>query len=410
MKNKDRKHWIIVGLLCLMASSSIGLCMNSVGVFYVPVSKELNVLKGTFAFHATLSLLATATTSMMMPKIMKRFKYKTILITGVSMATLATVAMAFSRHIALFYVLAIIRGIGAGCYANAPLTMIITNWFHQKHGLATSIALSFSGLSGAIFTPVLSYALEHYGITNAYLIMAFFIAVLPLFAILYPMTMTPEQSSLLPYGYVSNEKVAIKQNATSFNYKSFLYISVCLFAFIHSTIVGISQHLSGFAMSIGYSLSISALMMSSTMIGNIVFKLVVGALSDKIGAVKATITMIALNAFSLVVLLFVGQNTILLVIGSFLFGSVYSVGAVALPLLTKLFFKQENYLKAFSIIGALANLGSALSLPFIGYLYDFTKSYVLAFKIGIAIHLFNIVFLLYINKRNNEQSYFAFHK
>ena len=54
MVNKSYKHWLIVLLMCCLAASSIGLCTNAIGVFYVPVSKSLHVLKGTFALHATL--------------------------------------------------------------------------------------------------------------------------------------------------------------------------------------------------------------------------------------------------------------------------------------------------------------------------------------------------------------------
>ena len=75
MKNKSYKHWIIVLLMCCLSASSIGLCTNAVGVFYTPVSMSLNVLRGTFALHATLSTLSTAITSLYMPYIMKRYSY-----------------------------------------------------------------------------------------------------------------------------------------------------------------------------------------------------------------------------------------------------------------------------------------------------------------------------------------------
>ena len=45
MINKSYKHWMIVFFFCCFAASSIGLCINAIGVFYTPVAKSLKVLK-----------------------------------------------------------------------------------------------------------------------------------------------------------------------------------------------------------------------------------------------------------------------------------------------------------------------------------------------------------------------------
>ena len=147
MINKSYKHWMIVFFMCCLAASSIGLCTNAIGVFYTPVAKSLKVLKGT---------LATALTSLKMSKVIKKYFYKEVLLIGVILSSGATWLMSYSTSVYLFYILGILRGIGVGIYGMVPITVVITNWFDKKHGLATSLALSFSGLSGAIFSPLLS--------------------------------------------------------------------------------------------------------------------------------------------------------------------------------------------------------------------------------------------------------------
>lgn len=156
MINKSYKHWMIVFFMCCLAASSIGLCTNAIGVFYTPVAKSLKVLKGTFAMHATLSTLATALTSLKISKVIKKYFYKEVLLIGVILSSGATWLMSYNTSVYLFYILGILRGIGVGIYGMVPITVVITNWFDKKHGLATSLALSFSGLSGAIFSPLLS--------------------------------------------------------------------------------------------------------------------------------------------------------------------------------------------------------------------------------------------------------------
>ena len=57
------------------------------------------------------------------------------------------------------------------------------------------------------------------------------------------------------------------------------------------------------------------------MLGNVISKLVIGFMSDKIGPVKASITMIVINTLG-VILLMSGLSS-MIIVGAFLFGSIY---------------------------------------------------------------------------------------
>ena len=394
MSNKSYKHWIIVLLMCCLAASSIGLCTNAIGVFYTPVSQSLNVLKGTFALHATLSTLATALTSLKISKVIKKYSYKKVLFLGVMLSSGATWFMSYCTSVYPFYILGILRGIGVGIYGMVPITVVITNWFDKKHGLATSLALSFSGLSGAIFSPLLSSWIIHYGWQMTYRFMAVCIFTLVLPALIIPWNIDPQKEDLLPYGYKERKQTIHIQN-NKVNLLTISFICMCLFTLLHTSITGISQHLSGISVSIQLSATIGATLMSLAMIGNISTKLLIGLLSDLFTPVKAVIIMILTNCISLV-LLFIGvihKETLLLYIGSFMFGSIYSVGAVGIPMLTRYFFGNKNYAKTYSVIGFLTNVGSASSLTLIGYLYDFTNSYQIVFIIALCFHLINLILL-----------------
>ena len=212
MINKSYKHWMTVFLMCCLAASSIGLCTNAIGVFYTPVAKSLKVLKGTFAMHATFSTLATALTSLKMSKVIKKYSYKKVLLIGVILSSGATWLMSYSTSVYLFYILGILRGIGVGIYGMVPITVVITNWFDKKHGLATSLALSFSGLSGAIFSPLLSSWITCYGWQMTYRFMAICILVLVLPALIVPWNIDPRKEHLLPYGYQNRKETTKVQN------------------------------------------------------------------------------------------------------------------------------------------------------------------------------------------------------
>ena len=74
-----KKHWSVLICCCGLAAASIGISINSSGVFYTPVSKSLHMLRGTFSMHMTLFSLATAIMSLFVPKLYQKFSFKKIL-------------------------------------------------------------------------------------------------------------------------------------------------------------------------------------------------------------------------------------------------------------------------------------------------------------------------------------------
>lgn len=401
MKNKSIKHWIVLTVCCGLAAASIGISINSSGVFYTPVSNSLKIMRGTFSMHMTVFSLSTAFSALVVGKLINKISYKLLLIISVIVAVISTGLMAVTKTVAIFYLLGAVRGFSTGMFSIVPLTMIINNWFDKNHGLATSIVFGFSGLSGSIFSPILSNIIEIYGWQTGYLIKALIILGLCLPAILYPFKLDPRDNGYLPYGYEKTSETKAIISNHSFNFISVSFISFVVFGLLSNCITSFTQHFPGYGMSLGYSAAIGAMLLSAGMVGNIVSKLIIGILSDRIGAIKATVTMILANTLG-IILLMIGSSEMLLVSGAFLFGSSYSIGAVALPLLTKYFFGIDNYGEVFPKISFASNIGAAVSLSMIGYIYDFFGSYIYAFIIALIMILICILTLVITLKNKGE--------
>ncbi|WP_051258455.1 MFS transporter [Atopococcus tabaci] len=127
-----------------------------------------------------------------------------------------------------------------------------------------------------------------------------------------------------------------------------------------------------------------------------------GWLSDRIGTLKVTISMIVLNALSILALL-TAPNAFSLVAFSFLFGTVYSVPVVGITLLTREFFRTVNYGKVYPGISFALSIGGAFSLSLVGYVYDFSGSYVPAFLIALVFHALHIFFVSLAAKQSRKQ-------
>ena len=392
-----KKHWSVLICCCGLAAASIGISINSSGVFYTPVSKSLHMLRGTFSMHMTLFSLATAIMSLFVPKLYQKFSFKKILTISVIVAVVSTAAMALGKNAISFYILGIIRGMSTSLFSIVPITMIINGWFEKKHGLATSIAFGFSGLGGTLCSPVLSSIISSFNWQMGYLLKAVILLLLCLPAVLYPFSMNAKDEGLLPYGYQEKQETAQNQTTSSFHFMSVSFISFFIFGMLISCITSVTQHLPGYGESLGFPLTSCAILLSSGMMGNIVSKLVIGSLSDHFGEIKATLMMITVNILG-IVLLIIGRSMTLLIIGAFLFGSCYSLGAVVVPLLTKYFFKTKNYARAFPTISFASNVGAAISLSMVGYIYDFFGSYIYAFIIALVMIFVSILLLMITTK------------
>ena len=386
--NNKEKHWNIVIICCGLAGAAIGISFNTSGVFYNPVSKNLNILKGVFSFHMTIFTLVMAFSSLLIPKMVKIISYKKILIVGVIMSTISTAMMGMVKSVSLFYILGAVRGFSTSMYSNVPISIIINRWFIKKNGLAMSIVFSCSGLIGVFISPLLAKCIEIWGWQIGYVIKSIILFMLCLPAIIYPFKINPIEEGLQPYEDDSyeNNSTKILENKNNKKeekifYSKITFINMIFFSIFICFLTGVPQHFSGYSVSLGYSESIGAIILSSGMMGNIISKLLVGILSDKIGPIRATSVLI-LSILTGIILLFLGNKFMFLIIGAFLFGACYGIAAVSISLLTSYFFGVEKYMSVFPITSFIANVGSALSISIIGFIYDFTKSYKLAFLLS----------------------------
>lgn len=403
--NKSWKHWLVLLLICGLAISSMGITGSTGGVFYTPVSESLGFLRGTFALQSTITLVGMGVISLYAPRIMKKYRYKSVLLVSVLAAGVATIAMAYARSIPAFYLLGAIRGVAVGLFGAVPLTMIVNEWFEKHHGLATSLVLGCSGIGGAIFSPVFANLIQSIGWENTYIVMGVTMTALCLPALVSPFSLSPREEGLLPYGYIERDPATGGEKTSKKGRLALAKASLIVlffFSILHTLIAGIPQHFPGFAESLQYSATIGATMLSAGMVGNIASKLVIGFLSDRFGAFKANVIMIAVNVVSIFILLS-GLSAGFMLAGAFLFGSVFSVAGVGLALLTRELFGTENYGRVFPIISFATMMGGAFSLSAVGYIFDFTGTYTAAFFISLALHAIDLVLLWFLVRQVKQQ-------
>jgi len=395
-----------------MFAAHAGIINNVIGVFYTPVSESLGILRGSFALHQTITAIAVGVVSLIVPNMIHRFGWKLSLTVGVIFSFIGTAGMAFTESLIIFYLLGALRGMGGAFFGLVPMTMLINNWFVEKNGMAISIASGLSGLVGMIFAPIFSSVIASLGWRLGFIAMGASIVVLALPAILIPYNLTPESEDLFAYGADGPQNITTDESDNSSETSDVTvrnaitsFIAMIVFALLHTNILGMNQHLSSYGESIGMSVQMSGYILSAVMFGNIFFKLVIGPMSDRFGALKSTLFMNGMNVLGLFILI-TTQGHYATIFAAFLFGSIFSVGSVALPLLSNQFFGKRLSEKVFPVLTFVSSVGSALSNTLVGYIYDFTGSYSSAFLFAVIFQVINLgmLYLAYrYSVRNNHE-------
>ncbi|MDO4355727.1 MAG: MFS transporter [Clostridia bacterium] len=383
MKNKSIWHILTIIACCGLTVSSIGLVFNCIGVFYSPISSELGVGRGTVALFATLCSLANGLCAPLFGRLLKRFPLRAILSVAILVAGLSTMAISLTHSVWQLYAIGVIQGVALSFFSSVPVTVILTNWFEQKHGLATGVAFCFSGVGGAVFSPMFSMLISAQGWRAAFVLLGAAILLFALPGALLVLRLEPSERGLLPYGATSVRGRAPQpvEDAPRRDLRPSLpFVLLAALAVIASFCTGLTQHLPGFAESEGLSAATGAAMVSAAMLGNLSSKLIIGVVSDWAGPIRACLAMLSACLLALVLLLACPTGTLILALAAaYLFGFIYSVCSVGLPLVTRHVFGPERYAAVFPRVTVVASLGSSCAIAIIGFIYDFTHSYSAAF-------------------------------
>ncbi len=395
MKKTDLRYLLVLIGMCGLVASSVGIITNVAGLFFTPISEEFNVLKGSVSMTLTIANLCFALGGLAAPRLFNEANLRKVLVIGTACIVVPTAAQGLSHSIALMYPLNAVRGFAGGVLGFVLVTTVINNWFHSSVGLATSIAMSFSGLTGALMSPLLSSVIQNAGWRAGCFAAAAIILMFNLPAILFLPSLDPRSKGFLPYGYtgeVNDEKEKTGGSRLS-GVSGILFAAVLVYAFMSCAGTALPQHFPGIAGFYGLSASAGAMMLSVCMIVNSIGKIILGAMADRFGAKISMLVYSVLTASGILILLFIHIPSAMYA-GACLYGLIYSLGTVAVVMLTKDMFGLENYGRTYPVISLVGTVGTALMSSVIGFMYDFSGNYTGTLTMMLAMVAVNTMIIL----------------
>ncbi len=392
------KYLVIIVALCGLIASGVGLITNIAGLFFTPIADELGLLRGSVSMNVTIGNLLFAAGGMLSPKVMKEKNMKFMMIVMTALIVGSTALLAVANNVYLMYVLNGIRGLASGIVGFVFVTIVINHWFFESNGLVTSIAMGFSGLAGAVFSPFMASIISSSGWRVAYLVSAVLMLVLNLPAIFFLPSIDPYTKGLKPYGEKKDVSNTVKTETAAPAINPMLVAILSVYAVCAAASTSLTQHFPGVATSQGLDAAVGASMLSVCMLANTGGKILLGALVDKFGARISLSVYTILIALAVLMMLYIPSGAVMHVSAG-LFGLAYAMATVGTVTLSKEVFGMANYGKTYPKINMCGTMASASFSSIIGFMYDASGNYnmTLYVVLGMMITAFAIITYVYSN-------------
>ena len=383
--------WWIVGGAFFLNVAGIGIIMNTMGVFIKPVTESLGFTRGGFTLYFTIAALSMMVMAPVMGKLLERYNIR--LIMTVCTAMMATSFALFSqcRTLTQFYIVAVFLGIGSAGSHIIPVSMMITNWFIDKRGLAMGIVFAATGVGGMIFNPLANWIILNHSWQAAFLTFGLVIGLASIPTALFIVRAKPADMGLLPYG---GEAALARQSAAeqggltatkAFRTGAFWLLALIILLIAVAN-MGVLHHIVPYLTDLGFSSTTATTLMSLHMAMLIFGKVLAGSLADRLGLLKSYLILMVGLMVS-IALLYGSQWMWVAVVFNILFGFSIAVRTVLPPLMTARVLGQKHFAVIYGFLNIFTTLGTAVGVPLSGFIYDATKSYYLAFALYIGLCL-----------------------
>ena len=400
--------WVVVACGILVMSVTHGVVQNCFSLYIKPVTEALGFTRQGFSVCQTLTNVIYMVIALFSGKIFARFKVHGLMRIACVVLPVAYFCYSLCTQLWMFYAVSVVVGIATSFLTFLPFTLIISNWFEDRRGLAIGICFMGSGLGGMLFNALAGGWIAAFGWHAVFRILSVIMIVVMVPIVYLVLRTTPQEVGLQPLGSGPVAKEAgpapvygltLGQALRSFRLWALIFVA--LIVGLTSTMLSntIVPHLS----DIGYASTYASGVMSCYMGVLAVCKILLGSMYDRLGMRKSTFIAVSAIIVGLAGL-YLGafQPAHVLIVAGASLGC--AVGTVAYPLLTQSAFGTRAYATIYGIITAANSLACSICPIYTNTIYDTTGSYNAALLTSIALTAMALCLLFTIRPLKREEA------
>lgn len=416
MKIKIHYAWVIVFVtfLTLLAVQGVRL---SFGAFVQPWEEEFSMDRGAISLISTLSFIIYGLSQPIIGRLVDKWGARIILSISTFLVGISIFLISFVHHPwQLFVLYGIFISLGVGGASNVAATVIVTNWFNKKRGLAFGIMEAGFGAGQMLLVPGSLLLIHWFNWKVTVIVLGAFLVLIIFPIMLLFLRNQPQDKGLLPIGgkiQVENagEQKGTKENPSiwkAFRKKEFWFL-ILPFGVCGFTTTGLMDtHLIPYSHDHGFSTNVTSAAVSVLAGFNILGILVSGIVADRWSSRKMLFYLYLLRSLSFVILLYSHDSTLLLIF-AVLFGLVDFATVTPTQLLATQYFKHYSVGFILGWLFLSHQIGSALGAYLPGLSYTHMGSYNISFYFSIGILLVSAMLSIflpetYIKNKNKNKS------
>lgn len=388
-------RWVIVVASAIMMAGSLGLILNGVSVFLVPLEQEFGWGRGPVSFINFAGLTGIAIGGIVMSRISEAIGIRRSVMLG--SITMGLSVLLASRADALwqFYAIFFIGSFIGGGSLFAPMIANTSRWFKNGVGLAIGIVSGGQALGQGLVPYFGGKAISAIGWSDTFLWMGILMLVtLPLLALLIrppetPPAAPPTPGTGSPAAANANQATSDAPDIPLSTNTVIIWMSIAVILCCTTMAVPLI-HLVPYAQSCGIPLSDAGGIILVMLIAGICGRIAFGKLADMIGAVRAYWVASAWQTVLVVLFLqFQSLESLMVfaVIYGFGYGGVMTTILVSMQVLTPVARRAS----ATGIVTAFAFFGHAIGGYQGGLFFDLMGNYGWAFTNAAIAGVINLV-------------------
>ena len=391
IEQDSQQAWFRLAIIFTM--SVIGTAgMWSVVIILPNIQSEFALDRAASTYPYVATMFGYGIGNVIIGRMLDRIGIKKPIIFALSLLVASYILSIFVRDVFFLSIIQFFLGFSAAAFFG-PMMADISNYFYRRKGLAVSLVASGQHLCGAIWPFLIKDFLLDGDWRNAHL----FIAIVC--SILIPIL----------FYLLGNKKpkIDLNQNLSSrkedINSKVKLSISnkrvqvLLMFAGVFCCVaMAVPQvHIVPLCIDNGYGLAVGTEILSFMLFAAVASRVIFGFLSDKIGPIQTLLLGSSLQAISLTMFLPFNSQLSLYIVAIFFGLSQGGIVPIYAVIISK-FLPSNEVAERVGLLIFATIVGMSLGGWLSGEIYDFTKSYKLAFINGIFWNLINLCIMVYL--------------
>jgi len=161
--DEERQRWLLLGVLFLSNFFVIGSTSSITGVFLMPLVKQFGWSR---TMTASLTMLLAVTGALAGPvtgRLLDSLPAQKVMAAGVAIAALALFAAGRANSFGAMAAAHVMIGVGTAASTIIPVSLVTSNWFGARRGVALGIAMSGMSLGASAMASFASYLIVSVG-------------------------------------------------------------------------------------------------------------------------------------------------------------------------------------------------------------------------------------------------------